>query len=54
MLHALSATGLTEVDNDPLHGVWKSIHKLWPSVHFFADDGIFNMYDKFVQLPFDS
>ena len=26
-LHALSTTGLTEVDNDLLCGVWKSIHK---------------------------
>ena len=25
---ALSTTGLTEVDNDPLHAVWKSIHKV--------------------------
>ena len=27
-MHALLATGPTEVDNDPLHGVWKSIHKV--------------------------
>ena len=27
-LHVLSTTGLTEVDTDPLHGVWKSIHKV--------------------------
>ena len=27
-LHALSTNGLTEVDTDPLHGVWKSIHKV--------------------------
>ena len=27
-LHALSTTGPTEVDKDPLLGVWKSIHKV--------------------------
>ena len=27
-VHALSTTGLREVDNDTLHGVWKSIHKV--------------------------
>ena len=27
-LLALSTNGLTEVDTDPLHGVWKSIHKV--------------------------
>ena len=33
-LYALSTTGLTEIDNDPLNGVWKS--HLYPSIPFLC------------------
>ena len=43
-LHALSTTGLTEVDNDLRMVSGRAFTKLWSSIHFFADDGIFKIY----------